>query len=87
MFPVETGVYLHTYVFRLLLGDQIQDGAAVFPSSDQGLKRCSPGWQQGLQLVMYMAVAIKGILRDFWWWCRQRDVEKEKERKNSSFIL
>lgn len=75
----KTEVHLHTYVFGLLLGDQIQDGAVVFPGSDQGLKGCSPGWQQGLQLVMHMAVTFKGILRDFWCW-HKSDKETERER-------
>lgn len=49
----------------------------MFTSSHQDLKRCSPGRQQGLKLVMYMAVAIQGILRDFWQWHRQRDMQRE----------
>lgn len=37
--------YLESYVFILLLWDQIQDGAAVFTGSNQGLKPCSARWQ------------------------------------------
>lgn len=65
-------VYLHTYVFCLLLGDQVQDGAAVFAGSDQDLKPGSPRRQRGRQLVMYMAVTIKGILGDFWYQDREK---------------
>lgn len=71
-------VYLHTYVFCLLLGDQVQDGAAVFAGSDQDLKPRSPRRQRGRQLVMDMAVTIKGILRDFW--CREEERGKEGGR-------
>lgn len=70
-------VYLHAYVFCLLLGDQSQDGAAVFTGSDQDLKPGSPRWQRGRQLVMYMAVAVKGILRDFW--CRGRQAGRQTD--------
>lgn len=71
-------VYLHTYVFRLLLGDQVQDCAAVFAGSDQDLEPCSPRRQRGRQLVMYMAVTIKGILGDFW--CQEREGGIERVR-------